>query len=407
MGQFEAIDVRQGNLEGPVTGELETFALAKGVFSDGHAETVKAKIRRGALDGGPAVLGGFCGGEPLLQAVQSDSGIEVAAKHSFKEHSGCGSELSVAQAPDTDGDEQAKGDDDNAGELGLHDGDGADGSGHTGSVEREGDPTGGEASLEKAVMDVAAVGGEDGLPSQEPSSHDEGGIEKRDEERQERGGHPQDGGGFLAPENAVAAEQETEEEAAGVSQEDRGRTEVVAQESEECTDQGRSGKGERNVGLEERGDQHGGSSEDPETGGEAIDAIDQIERIGTKNEPPDGQRKTPADPNVISGDTRQVNAGPERASGSHDLSDEFLPRAEAKNVVQKADREDDDARRQEAPCQGQSFLDDGSGTEGQGQQNGVREHVSQGHRHAAAAWHWHLVKLASRVRMIDQPPATE
>src|ERR1700677_540318 len=123
-------------------------------------------------------------------------------------------------------------------------------------------------------MDMAAVAGEDGLAAQEPSNHDERGIEQRDEEGQERSGHAQEGGGFLTPDDAVAAEQETQEEAARIAEEDGSRVKVVAQESEEGADQGRGGKGQRNVGLEQRGDQHGSGGEKPETGGQTIHAVD-------------------------------------------------------------------------------------------------------------------------------------
>ena len=194
-------------------------------------------------------------------------------------------------------------------------------------------------------MDVATVGGEDGLPAQEPSNHNERGVEQGNEEGQERSSHAQDGGGFLAPEDAVAAQQETEEEAAGIAQEDGGGVEVVAQESDEGADQGRGGEGERNVGLEERGGEHGGGGEEPETGGEAIDAVNQVERIGAEDEPADGQGEAPDDPDVISGEIRQVNASPEGTPSGRDLAKEFLPWAKAENVIQEADAENDDGRR--------------------------------------------------------------
>src|ERR1019366_10344759 len=199
------------------------------------------------------------------------------------------------------------------------------------------------------MMDVVSVGGEDGLPAQEPSNDDQRGVEQGNEESQERSGHAQDGGGFLAREDAVAAQQETEEEAAGIAQEDGGGVEVVAQESDEGADQGRGGEGERNVGLEERGGEHGGGGEEPETGGEAIDAVNQVERVGAEDEPADGQGEAPDDPDVISGDTRKVNAGPERSRGCRDLTKEFPPGAKAEDVIQEANAENDDGRRKQTP----------------------------------------------------------
>jgi hypothetical protein len=257
------------------------------------------------------------------------------------------------------------------------------------------------------MMDVAAVGGEKGLAAQEPANHDQRGIEQGDEEDQERSGHAQDSGGFLAPKDAVAAEQETEKEAAGITEKDGGGIEVVAQESEEGADQGHGGEGERNVGLEERGEEHGGGGEEPEAGSEAIDAINKVESVGAEDEPPNGEEEAPAGPEAISGETRQMNAGPEGAGGARDLAKEFLPGAEAAYVIEQSDGEDDDGRRQETPSQGHAGCDDASGVEGQGQQDDIREEVGQGHHHAAAVGDGPAVQLMSNIRTINEPPVTE
>ena len=70
-------------------------------------------------------------------------------------------------------------------------------------------------------MDVAAIGAEDGLVSEETADDGEPGIEKWNRECHQGRSHAEDGGGFLAPEDSVAAEEEADQEAAGIAQENR------------------------------------------------------------------------------------------------------------------------------------------------------------------------------------------
>jgi hypothetical protein len=63
-----------------------------------------------------------------------------------------------------------------------------------------------ETAGQKLVVDMAAVGAEDGLASEETADDGETGIQERNRKRDQGRGHAQDRGGFLAPENTVTAE---------------------------------------------------------------------------------------------------------------------------------------------------------------------------------------------------------
>jgi hypothetical protein len=45
VGQFEVIDIRQRDFEGPAACELGTVALAEGASPEGHPDAAKAEIR--------------------------------------------------------------------------------------------------------------------------------------------------------------------------------------------------------------------------------------------------------------------------------------------------------------------------------------------------------------------------
>jgi len=69
------------------------------------------------------------------------------------------------------------------------------------------------------MVNVAVVGGEDRLAAQEAPDDREPDFKRRQRQRHHRSGHTQHVGGFLAPEDAVAAEQGTDEQAAGIAPE--------------------------------------------------------------------------------------------------------------------------------------------------------------------------------------------
>lgn len=112
------------------------------------------------------------------------------------------------------------------------------------------------------MVDVAVIGGEDGLVSEETAEDGDTSIQKWNRKCNKGRSHAQDSGGFLAPEDAVAAQEEADQEAAGIAKENRGRIEVEAQNAQESSSERNSGNGQSNVVSEESGYQRGQGCEE-------------------------------------------------------------------------------------------------------------------------------------------------
>jgi hypothetical protein len=102
-------------------------------------------------------------------------------------------------------------------------------------IYKQGNPAGREPTRQQFVVDVATIGSEDWLVSQETPDDGEASIQDWNRERDQRRGHAHDRGGFLAPENAVTAQKETDKKAARVAQENGGRIEVETQNPQESS----------------------------------------------------------------------------------------------------------------------------------------------------------------------------
>jgi len=229
---------RDGDVGGP--GVFGAAAVAVGVLAAGqaHVDGLESEFLGVVLDDGPAFVGRGGGGEMLLESLEREVGVERPAECAFDKHTAEHSELDVTEVLDADPGDKAEGDDDEAGEVGIHHeqrGDGAEGAE---AVEDEGGSAGGESTVEEAVVDVAAIGLEDGFAAEEAANDGEDSIDQGDGEGHERRRHADDGGGFLTPEDAVAAEEEADEEAAGIAEEDGGGVEVIAEEAEEGPGEG-------------------------------------------------------------------------------------------------------------------------------------------------------------------------
>jgi hypothetical protein len=107
-----------------------------------------------------------------------------------------------------------------------------------------------QAAIDQAVMDMAPVGGENGLAADQPAGDGQHDIEEGQRESDQRGGHAQQGEGLARPNDAVAAKQETDEEASAVPQEDGGRAEIVTKKAKQATRHRQRGAGQRAVALE-------------------------------------------------------------------------------------------------------------------------------------------------------------
>ena len=166
----------------------------------------------------------------------------------------------------------------------------------TGGVEHEGNPPGSEPEIQQTVVNVSPVGRENGFVAKETPENTEAHFKQRQGERHGRGRHAQHGCGFLAPNDAVGPQQESDQQAAAIAQKDRRRIEIVEKEGDQCADQRRCRQGQRNIPLQNRRYDRGQGGHHADSGGESVDPVDQVERIGAKHQPPDRQRqRKPAD----------------------------------------------------------------------------------------------------------------
>src|ERR1700722_5573559 len=92
--------------------------------------------------------------------------------------------------------------------------------------------------LQKLVVDVLGVGGEDGAPADEATDNGERRLQNRQAKGNHRNGHSDNGGRLLRAFQSQSAEHEADEETARISQENRSGIEVVTQETKDRPGQG-------------------------------------------------------------------------------------------------------------------------------------------------------------------------
>ena len=202
-----------------------------------------------------------------------------------------------------------------------------------------------ESAVEQPVVNVVAVGAEDRLAPDEAARDGDAGVEERHREGHQRRGHAQRGGRLLAPDGAEAAEDEADGQAAGVAEKDRCRVEVEVKKGEQRADERSGRQRQRRIVVNERGGKRGEGREQPDAGGKAVDAVNQIERVGAGDEPGDGERKAPPAIQIKPRDAKHVHASPVGHAGGRDLPGNLLPGPEPKEVVDEADGEDEARRR--------------------------------------------------------------
>src|ERR1700730_17483775 len=83
------------------------------------------------------------------------------------------------------------------------------------------------------MVNVAAIPSKNWLMPQEAPDDRKRYIQHWYSHCEERCRHPQDGGGFLAPDHAKTPEQKSNEEAAAVTKEDGRRAKIIAEEAEQ------------------------------------------------------------------------------------------------------------------------------------------------------------------------------
>src|SRR5260370_3166565 len=209
----------------------------------------------------------------------------MAAEGSLDEHTAGDSKFNVAEVLDPYPGGGAEQDQDEADVRRPHGTERQDGKKAGNSVQGEGDLARSESLVEQAVVNMTAVGGEDGLLAEEAADDGQGGVQQRDGQGDHGRGHAEDSGRLFAPQDSIASQQEADQQAAGVAQENCRRVEVVTQESEQCAGERNGCEGHWYIFLQQRGQQHGDGCKESHAGSESIDAVDEVEHVGAGEQP--------------------------------------------------------------------------------------------------------------------------
>lgn len=290
----------------------------------------------------PALFDGTGLPEILRQGVQRELRVEHPAEDPIQDEAARGPEFDVAQGMNGKVDSRDDQDEDEADQAVMQ---GADyqrehGAGARGGIEQEHDAAWGEAFGEQTVVDMTTVGCENGLLAQEAAHDSQPGIEQGNREHEQGRGETEQGGGLLAPKNGAAAEEEPQRQAAAIAQKDGGGIKVETEEAEEGAHQGSGGIGERHVILEHTGGQGGGGGKQHNAGRQAIHAVDQVDGIGTGDEPEHGGEHGEPRRQTHAHDSGNLKPAQDGEQGGDDFTGEFLPGLEAADIVPHADDED-------------------------------------------------------------------
>jgi hypothetical protein len=323
-----------------------------------------------------------------LQMANGEVGVQGTTEDSAEDHVASGVEFLISEVLDGEPDEGTECDQDEAAKV-FSDGteeDGESGEGSGRGIEDIGNATGGKAAGQETVVDVAAVWAEDGLAAEEAAGDGESGIEEGDGKCNEGSGHAEEGGGFLGPDDAEAAEEEADGEATAIAHEDGGGVEVVGEETEEGAEEGGSDEGEGVIAAEDGAEEGGGGGEDADAHGEAIEPIDEVEGIGTGDEPKHGEGNgEPGGGDGMPGDGVDQDTGLTGQECGDDLAEELHPGLEAEDVIEETGSEDDENGRQEGANAGERGYDGLEALAGEERDEGEDGRISHQNGDAAGA----------------------
>ena len=335
-GEIQVIIFGQPDSDGPrVCNVMTVHSVGVETAAEFESNFIEAELAVSMFEDFPALI--WCNGrsQVVTERAELELGVQAATKGSSENNPAGHSELRVSEVLDANPSSSAEENDDRSSRTLMHEGlkQRESRAEPTDCIYKNDNPAGRETAGQKLVVDVAAVGAEDGLASEETAGDGEAGVQKWDRECDQGGGHAQNGGGFLAPENAVAAQKKADQEAARVAQKNGSRIEVEAQKAQEGSSERNGRNGEWNVVLEEGGNQDGGCCEQTNAGGKAVHSIDEVEGICTADQPEYGNRDCAPGWEVVTGDAINLDASPNCGAGSGQLADEFLPWFEAEEII--------------------------------------------------------------------------
>ena len=174
------------------------------------------------------------------------------------------------------------------------------------------------------------------LPAQHPPGHGEQRVADGEAERDDGNEQRHRGGGLLVGLERGRREHEAHEEAAAVPHEDRRRVEVVAEEPQQAAGQADHEEGHEGAVVREAHPEDGGRGGQRDAGGEAVEAVDEVEGVRDAHNPEDGEGEA-EEPQVEGsergGDGVGPVAGPPHPRRDQDLDGELDARAGAVQVV--------------------------------------------------------------------------
>jgi hypothetical protein len=184
--------------------------------SEFESDFIEAELAVSMLEDFPALI--WCNGssQVVTERAELELGVQVAAEVSSEDNPPSYIELCISEVLNANPNSGAKENDNRPSKTLMRKAlkERENRAKPTHHIYKDDNPAGRETVGQKLVVDVAAISAEDGLASEETADDGEASIQERNRKCDQGRGHAKDSGGFLAPENTVASEQETNEEAA-------------------------------------------------------------------------------------------------------------------------------------------------------------------------------------------------
>ena len=205
-------------------------------------------------------------------------------------------------------------------------------------------------------MDVAPVRLHGALAMGHPADHGKGRVENgqaQDQEGHGKGDHRVELEQAL---NGHGGQDETQEGSARITHEHLGGVQVIGQEAHAGPHQGRHHDGHLGLGADQGDDQHRGGGNGRHAVGQAVQAVDQVHRVGDAHDPQhrNGHGQPVQHPVGIGGKNVGVGQGLNghavqgRDQGRHDLHHKFQLGGQGHDVIHHAQHHDDDCPQQDA-----------------------------------------------------------
>ena len=184
---------------------------------------------------------------------------------------------------------------------------------------------------------MVAAAHRDRTTSQGARDRHERRVEDRHQQQEDREEQHRDQAARVRPasDQAEAADEDPDEEAAGVAHEDRGRVEVVDEEAEEGADDDGGERRAFRIAVRDVEHQPEPGGERSDAGGQPVHVVEEVDGVGDPDDP--DQRQDDVERRVAGKAQLQAETGERR--GDDNLGDELRLRLERPGVVDGPDGE--------------------------------------------------------------------